>query len=81
MAYFYLVSTIGSGKKLDPYRPNIPDGVEYVGAEKNGKYIILTDTLMQDDKKSGIFNVTDKVNDYLANQGLTQEDITKWFVG
>lgn len=39
---YTLVPRIGTGSAADPYRPDLPDGIAWVGQERGGQYLVKT---------------------------------------
>lgn len=74
--YYYSVSKIGSGTDSDPYRPNIPDGTDFVGnvSSDGTMYLIATSILI-----SGYTTVID-LQGTCTNFGLNYSDVQTWSV-
>lgn len=76
--YYYYVSTIGTGAKTDPFRPNIPDATDYVGNNfSDSTFLIGTNGLI-----SGYSNLDDVGLQNICNQyGILYSDVQKWSLG
>jgi hypothetical protein len=78
---YYTVKRIGSGTELDPYRPDLPEGVSFVGYEKDGEYLIAVtkDLPEQAGRKKQL--PRQALEATAKTKGLEYVKVAKWFVG
>lgn len=75
---YYNVAKIGTGTSDDPFRPDVPDGVSWVGCDcEDGSFLIGTEAAIY-----GLTPMTDsELQNHCHMNGLSYSDIiNKWFV-
>lgn len=74
---YYSVAKVGTGTSDDPFRPDVPDGVSWVGGDCGDMFIIGTDVAI-----SVLTPLTDsELQSHCANNGIVYDDVVgKWYV-
>jgi hypothetical protein len=78
---YYTVKRIGSGTELDPYRPDLPEGTDFVGYEKDGEYIVATVKELPEQAGRKKQLPRQALEATAKAKGLTYDDVMSWFVG
>lgn len=80
--YYYITPQIGSGTDIDPYRPDLDAGSDFVGEiGSDGNYIIAT--TVQQSVKAGrtLIPPVTSLQDACNTRGINYNDvINKWSV-
>jgi hypothetical protein len=79
--YYYTVKTIGTGTDIDPFRPELPEGTNFAGYEKDGEFLVAISNVLpeQTGRKK---QLPRQALEATANaKGLTYDMVMKWSVG
>lgn len=77
---FYTVRRLGRGTIDDPYRPDLPEGVDWIGAEAKGVYMVAVDReIAAAPGRSGSFR-HDQMDEHLSERGLSSDQLQVWAV-
>jgi hypothetical protein len=79
--FYYTVKRIGSGTELDPYRPDLPEGVSFVGYERDGEYLVAVTKEMPEQVGRKKQLPRQALENAAHAKGIMYEDVAKWFVG
>lgn len=77
--YYYVLPKIGTGTNDDPYRPDVPVGISFVGNEiRDGVFLVGTPV-----KLTGKSVITQaQIENYCYNNRIKTSDVlNKWFAG
>lgn len=82
---YLTVASLGDGSQADPYRPDLPDGVAFVGQRDSdtGTYLVAVPDVATVPAKAGRTNLTTaraRTTAYTAH-GLKASDVDRWRVG
>ena len=78
---YYTVKTIGSGTHDDPFRPDLPEGVDFVGYEKDGEYLVAIKKELPEQAGRKKQLPRQALEATAKAKGLTYNDVMSWFVG
>jgi hypothetical protein len=79
--FYYTVKRTGSGTELDPYRPDLPGGTDFVGQEKDGEYLINTNKELPEQAGRKKQLPRQALEATAKAKGLTYDEVMKWNVG
>lgn len=76
MMYYYYVNQIGDGSRENPFRPNIPEGTNFVG-------MVTVDDMFLVATNDGIpnYNELADIQSFCQSHHVNYSDVLKWFVG
>lgn len=77
--YYYIVERVGDGTRENPYRPNIPDGVDFVWSDTQCS-TCQTYLLASNENIDGLERISNLESACLS-RNLVLSDVEKWFVG
>ena len=79
--FYYVVKTIGDGTRLNPFRPNLPDGTSFVGIEYKGFYLVGINEDLPDSSTVKKQVTLSQIEQAAVSRGYTLADVQSWFVG
>jgi hypothetical protein len=79
--FYYVVKTIGDGTRLNPIRPNLPEGTSFVGIEYKGFYLVGCTTDLADSATIKKQVTMQQIENAALSRGYTLTDVMSWFVG
>lgn len=78
---YYTVSIIGSGSEIDPFRPNIPDNISFVGQLNGIDYLIATPHDLSGWSQATYHMPRVALETICNARGLIYENVIEWNVG
>jgi hypothetical protein len=79
--FYYVVKGIGTGADNDPIRPDVPDGITFVGITAKGYYLIASISDLPDSTNIKKQVTTAQIETNAISRGYTLAQVMSWFVG
>lgn len=74
--FYYTVNATGDGSELNPFRPDLPEGMAFVGQEKGGEYLVAVK-----EELPGREALMETLESVAEEKDITYDDVTTWYVG